>query len=411
MTSQVDTTPIVKATGRALKKGLSYTDPELEIICLAGLRVSEDSLKGTSNKKKDLEKSMLIAFEQIAVKRGQVFPQRDGSNLWRKFRQISTEVTKFSNAVTQAEATLPSGHNDVLSRASELFKKVHDRPFKFMQCYLILRHHEKWRELPGGGRPSDAPGGDGGGGAGPAGEIVAPSKVRKGRDTAKKLKSETTTKDETESNPMIRDAVMQGQRLANLANTISSLGSCVKFYPELELKHRGYINQMIMLQDQELASSSNSYVQPSQSMPSQSIYGAVAEPKIDFTQPDYSKMTGAELGQLAQQIDYADDYHAIHEQNSAQFKYIFETPEQTALQNLEVINKVLSSTRKKKRTETAKEEDAKPAAIDVKPKAKKKKARSSSKEPRQDVIREALKAKQAEMDVLQKQILEYESRK
>ena len=105
------------------KKGTKYNAQELELVCLAGLRVCEDSLNGTGQRKRDLEAKMERFYQEVAVDRQVPVPFRDGVNLWRKFKDIGREVTKFQGSYTQAESTLPSGHSDVLARVKKLFKR------------------------------------------------------------------------------------------------------------------------------------------------------------------------------------------------------------------------------------------------------------------------------------------------
>ena len=96
------------------KAGAKYGPAEVDVICNAGLRVCEDSVNGTQNKVKDLQRKMLEFYNRICAERCVTFAPRDGANLWRKFKNIGKEVPKFIAAYSQAEATLPSGQQDVM---------------------------------------------------------------------------------------------------------------------------------------------------------------------------------------------------------------------------------------------------------------------------------------------------------
>ena len=230
------------------KKGKKYSDLELELLCQAGLRVCEDNINGVQNKQRDCEDKIFTVFQELVAKRpGLVLPYRSRENLWRKFKSVGAEVTKFQSAYTQAENSLPSGHTDVMGRAKEIFKMQNkDRPFKLLTCYYVLRSRTKWAELiKTGASSAQLDNKDG------------TDEVREkpfGRDKAKAARASGQKTEQGE----LQKLLANNTRLSTLSNTVASLAPLVNIYPDLEAKHRSYISTLLELQDNDLAGYSGS---------------------------------------------------------------------------------------------------------------------------------------------------------
>jgi len=123
----------------------SYTPKEDEVICSAYLNVSKDPVVSVNQPSKTYWERICDYYNE---NRG-MYGQRTISSLQHRWGEISRDTCKFTAFYAEIERKNQSGKNedDKIKDALQLYNGVLGHSFKFIHCWFILRHEQKWHEF------------------------------------------------------------------------------------------------------------------------------------------------------------------------------------------------------------------------------------------------------------------------
>ncbi|KAE9321765.1 hypothetical protein PF001_g4747 [Phytophthora fragariae] len=134
---------------KATLRGPNWDHSEDKALVKAWLVVSKDGITSTDQKGDDFWERVAAKYNELRPRRHERFhrPQNSVAKRWQLLRLA---VGKFCGCIASINQLNESGKSaeDRVDDALELYEKIYDDHFDFLEAWRVLRDEPKWKELP-----------------------------------------------------------------------------------------------------------------------------------------------------------------------------------------------------------------------------------------------------------------------
>ncbi|EFP88749.1 uncharacterized protein PGTG_14715 [Puccinia graminis f. sp. tritici CRL 75-36-700-3] len=141
------------------KRGPNWLPPDDEQLAKSWLKISEDVIRSTGQKKEEFWKRVADDFNKFSTS-----VAREGTHCMHHWGHVQKWTLKFSGIYRKLEKTRPSGSvmSDLLPDARKAFYEQEGKQFAFERAWMVLKDSPKWNDASesrgsGGAQPSELP--------------------------------------------------------------------------------------------------------------------------------------------------------------------------------------------------------------------------------------------------------------
>ncbi|GMF56144.1 unnamed protein product [Phytophthora fragariaefolia] len=141
--------PPAKDCGKATLRGPNWDHGEDKALAKAWLVISKDSITSADQKGDDFWERVAVKYNELRPRRHERFhrPQNSVAKRWQLLRLA---IGKFCGYIASINQLNESGKSaeDRVEDAQELYEKLYEDHFDFLEAWRVLRGEPKWKELP-----------------------------------------------------------------------------------------------------------------------------------------------------------------------------------------------------------------------------------------------------------------------